>query len=297
MDGMDFRKRQEDIGKKRQEDGVKENEVQEPYLSDEEIEALLAEELANRVENDGTDPDVEQASDRRRWIPRVIATLVVIALFANIVAFWPQVYSLAAIQFLAKSRELAQNEDIQRYKEAVVVIRADDRKGTGFSISQDGMIVTNEHVIGDAERIMVHFADGSHVEADLLAADARTDLALLKTAEGDSWPSLPLDLDRKASEGDSVFVIGNPLFFNRIANEGVVLQPFRFAHRERPVLALKAPIYKGNSGSPVIDKEGYVVAVVYATTRMTINGHSERIGLAVPVADLAELFRQANVPF
>lgn len=268
----------------------------ERQLSDEEIEAILAGELNGEAEHDGEADGGAEAPSGRRWIPRLVAALLAVAMLANVLAFWPQVYSLAAIQFLAKSRELAQNDEVQRYREAVVIVRADDRKGTGFAISADGLIVTNEHVVGDAGQVDVHFADGTYVRADHIASDAELDLALLQTVEGDDWPALAFDLERTVAAGEAVFVIGNPLFFNRIANEGVALAPVLPSGRERPVLALNAPIYKGNSGSPVIDQEGFVVAVVYATMRATVDGRSERVGLAVPISELAHLFPQPN-PF
>ena len=89
--------------------------------------------------------------------------------------------------------------------------------------------------------------------------------------------------ENRWTPGQPFYVIGNPLFFSRIANEGTVLGAVPVAGRASPVLALQAPIYKGNSGSPVLTTDGQVFAVVYATTKVNHNGEQVNAGLAIPV--------------
>lgn len=236
------------------------------------------------------DGEEEGLPKQRVWLKRVIAFTLAIVLVGNILAFWPHIYSLAAIQFLVTSSELSQNEDIQQYREAVVVVRTDDSKGTGFHM-EGGWIVTNDHVVGSASETIVHFADGTSYIAEVVHTDAEVDLAVMKLSEDHAevpsdLPILPLAPDAEIEMGMPIYVIGNPLFFTRIANEGQVLG---MSDGEVPLLLLDAPIYKGNSGSPVINEEGEVIAVVFATTRLDPEGKNQKVGLAVPAAHVEEL--------
>lgn len=256
---------------------------EEEYLSDEEIEAMLME---------GEPEEEEGAGDRplyqRKWLKRGVGFLLVFVLAGNILAFWPQVYSMAAIQFLAKSAQLSQDESIQTYKEAVVVIRADNSKGTGFNIAEDGLILTNYHVVEGTRHPVVHFSDGRSYTADWVAGDAELDIALLQI-EGNGLPILQL-AEETAEPGTPFYVIGNPLFFYRIANEGELLGWHPVITPSR--MMLSAPIYKGNSGSPVISQEGLVMAVVYATTEIRNQGRAQTVGLAVPIEHVRAFLRE-----
>lgn len=223
---------------------------------------------------------------QRKGIRRVLAFIFSLALVANILAFWPQVYSLAAIQFLVKSRELSQLQEIQEYKEAVVVVRAGESKGTGFNIAEDGLIITNQHVIeGGEQHIVVTFPSNEMYQAQVLVSDAQKDIAILDI-EGEGLPALALEQGAGDFLGKPVYVIGNPLFFNQIANEGNVAGRLSDGGVER--LMLDAPIYKGNSGSPVINQEGQVIAVVYATTKVNFDGKRIKVGLSIPIKDVQE---------
>lgn len=255
---------------------------EEEHLSDEEIEALLLEPDAE--EEDEEEPPIYE----RKWLKRGIGLLLALILVGNILAFWPQVYSMAAIQFLAKSAQLSQDETIQAYKEAVVVVRAGDSKGTGFNISDEGLIMTNYHVVEGTEHPVIHFADGRSYVSEWAAADEKLDLALLRI-DGERLPALELAAETP-EPGTTFYVIGNPLFFYRIANEGKLLGWHPVISPSRVMLA--APIYKGNSGSPVISKEGLVIGVVYATTDIQMEGIRQTVGLAVPVQHVRDFLRE-----
>src|SRR5690606_15455305 len=103
---------------------------------------------------------------QRKWVRRVIGAVLAMVLLGNILAFWPQIYSLDAIRFLAKSRELSQNELIQQYKQAVAVVSAGKSKGTGFLIQATNTantthyIVTNHHVVEGEQAVLIEFNDG-----------------------------------------------------------------------------------------------------------------------------------------
>ncbi|MBU9713941.1 S1 family peptidase [Evansella tamaricis] len=216
----------------------------------------------------------------RKWLRVIIATVVTVALLTNVLQMWPRIFNFDSIEFLQISRELSQDEDVQLYKESIVVVRAGGSKGTGFYISQDGLIITNHHVIENEPSIMVSFQEGDAYRAKMVESNEEIDIAILQI-EGESPDHPTLDFDNSWETGMPVFVIGNPLFFNFIANKGNVIGMTE--DRDVPFLMLDAPIYRGNSGSPVINEAGKVIAVVFATNRMEIDGEKRRVGLAVPV--------------
>jgi len=210
---------------------------------------------------------------------KLMAGVLALMLCAQVLAVLPQMFSLAAVRFLTTSAKLSQSEVVQEYKQSVVVIRSGGSKGTGFVVSEDGLIVTNRHVV-DGGAPNVHFADGRVYRGTVLAIDDDVDLAVLDI-EAHGLPALTLADAYDGAEDVPVYIIGNPLFFNGIANEGVTWG--LLAERDPPLMAIDAPVYKGNSGSPVLTKEGQVIGVVFATSMLERDGRNHRIGLAVPV--------------
>src|SRR5690606_16656086 len=102
--------------------------------------------FANGIPFEEGEEEDEPAAPRRRGVRNLVMALIVAALVGNLFAFWPQIYNRETLPFLFKSRELSAREEIQSYKEAVVLVSTDKGKGTGFHISR-GYIVTNYHVI------------------------------------------------------------------------------------------------------------------------------------------------------
>ncbi|WP_309120332.1 serine protease [Paenibacillus sp.] len=211
---------------------------------------------------------------------KIIAGVLALMVCAQVITLLPQVFSLAAVRFLTVSAQLSQSAEIQQYKESVVVIRSGGSKGTGFFVSEDGLVVTNRHVVDGSKTPLVHLSDGSVYQGRVLWSDDEVDLALVDI-DAEAVPALPLAASYDGAEDVPVYIIGNPLFFNGIANEGVTrgLLP----DRDPPMLAIDAPVYRGNSGSPVITEDGEVIGVVYATSSMERDGKKQRIGLAVPI--------------
>jgi serine protease Do len=242
-----------------------------------------AEEFFNVDEE--TDLESEPQTSRK-WIKVTVSAILAIVLVSNILAFWPQVYNLAAIKFLRKSHELSKNADVQGYKQAIVVVSAADRKGTGFNIAADGLIVTNHHVIKGEKFVFVHFENGERYQAEVVVTDPSIDIAILKINDEDlDLPSLAIEYNEEANTNIPVYVIGNPLSFDFIVNEGTILGLIQLDDWDIPVLMIGAPIYKGNSGSPVINHDGNVVGIAFATTKVKHGGSTKKVGLAVPVDD------------
>lgn len=235
----------------------------------------------------------EEQERRGRRFKRIILSLLALALVANIVAFWPRIYNMETLPFLFSSRELSKDEQIQAYKEAVVLVSTDRGKGTGFYIS-GGYVVTNHHVVEGRMLQNVQFLSMSQTySVTTVASDPSSDLAILKLSGDypDDLPTLPLG-EGQWREAMPVTIIGNPLNFSEIVGQGTVIGEMQLNGWTRPVLALDVPVFKGNSGSPVLDESGSVIAVVFATTEVREDDQTKTIGLAVPVERVHRLLER-----
>ena len=202
-------------------------------------------------------------------------------LFVNTFAVIFQIYSIPAIEFIKTSARLSTQEDIALYKESVVIVLTDDGKGTGFSISSDGTILTNYHVIEGNDTVTVGFPEDGRFKATVVHTYPSVDLAVLEI-DGENLPYLDLAEQPTYEEGDPITFIGNPLSFTGIANEGNIIDYYQLNDWDVPVMMIEAPVYRGNSGSPVLDNEGQVIGVVFATMDHEEHG---RVGLFVPIEE------------
>jgi len=176
---------------------------------------------------------------------------------------------------------------------AVVSVRAQrlggTASGTGFVIDGDGTVVTNAHVIGDAERASVRFDDsGPQHAAKVRGTDPSSDLAVLEVDPGAIGSRRPLGLadSRGVKVGDSVVAIGHPFGLDRTATAGIVSglereirAPDGFQIDE--VIQTDAPINPGNSGGPLLDARGRVIGVNSQIATAGAQGNVG-IGFAVP---------------
>ncbi|WP_147535256.1 S1C family serine protease [Bacillus marasmi] len=233
------------------------------------------------------DPDKEGRKKRRRNIIRIGASSIALVFFISSLSVFSAFINLPALEFVKISFQLSQRDDIQEYKKAVVAVEGNNIKGTGFNISDEGYIITNYHVIEEMQQILVHFADGKVFKARIDREYPQLDLAFLEI-QGENLPSLKLAEELNGNEGDKLFVIGNPLAFYQIANKGEMIGLRAVNGVEVPVLAITAPVYRGNSGSPVINEAGEVVGVVFASTIPKVNNDEEMEGLAIPIEEVSQ---------
>ena len=157
--------------------------------------------------------------------------------------------------------------------------------GSGFVISAEGYIVTNNHVVEDADEIEVAFKDGTTKKAKVIGRDAATDVALIKVDSDKPLPSLPLGDSKALRAGDWVIAIGNPFGLEHTVTAGIVSALHRRgigAGRYEDFIQTDAAINPGNSGGPLINLSGEVVGINTA-----INPRANTIGFAVPV-DMAK---------
>ncbi len=151
--------------------------------------------------------------------------------------------------------------------------------GTGFVIDVEGLIVTNEHVIKDADRIRVRLADGQAHAAAVVGTDRATDLALLKIEAGNLVP-LGLGDSDAVRVGDPVIAIGNPLEYERSVTAGIVSAKGRKVYETEPFedfIQTDAAINRGNSGGPLLNQFGEVIGV-----NTVIRSDGRGISFAVP---------------
>lgn len=247
-------------------------------ISDEELQILVLEAQREALEKEALQKTRPKPN---RPFPKWIFWTMAVVLFINTFAIIFQIYSIPAIEFIKTSAKLSAQEDIARYKEAVVVVLTDDSKGTGFSISEEGQILTNYHVVDDNKSVIVGFPEAGRFKADVINTYPSIDLAILQVDEKD-LPYLELAENPSYSFGDPITFIGNPLKFTGIANEGTLIDFYQLSDWEVPVMMMEAPVYRGNSGSPVLNEEGQVIGIVFATLDHDEHG---KVGLFIPIKE------------
>ncbi|MBW7861673.1 MAG: Do family serine endopeptidase [Rhodocyclaceae bacterium] len=159
----------------------------------------------------------------------------------------------------------------------------DDRSlGSGFIISSDGYILTNAHVVADAEEILVRLADKREYRADLIGADVRTDVALIKI-EARGLPAVVLGDPHALKVGEWVLAIGSPFGFDHSVTAGIVSAKGRALPDENfvPFIQTDVAINPGNSGGPLFNLKGEVVGInsqIYSQT-----GGFMGLSFAIPI--------------
>ncbi len=217
---------------------------------------------------------------KRKWVKITLSVILTLSLFSYVLAIWPKLFNMASIEFISTSIELSKNEKVQQYKESVVVVKAGNSKGTGFYYSDKGYIMTNEHVINDKQNITVTFHDGEVYPAEMVNSDEEIDFAILKI-DADELNYPILEFVNNWEQNQPVYIIGNPLYSTFIVNKGNILG--QTTNHVIPKLIVDASVYKGNSGSPVINYNGKVVGVIFATTKINYEGSQKKVGLAIPI--------------
>src|SRR3954447_2253100 len=134
--------------------------------------------------------------------------------------------------------------------------------GSGFIISADGYVVTNNHVVEHAGNVTLTLDDGRTVPAKVVGADKKTDLALLKITEGGNYPHVDF-ATKEPRIGDWVIAVGNPFGLGGTVTAGIVSARGRDigAGPYDDFLQIDAPVNRGNSGGPTFDTQGNVVGV------------------------------------
>src|SRR5262245_12680357 len=154
--------------------------------------------------------------------------------------------------------------------------------GTGFIIDEKGWIVTNYHVAGKADEIVVTLADGRKLPAKLMGGDEKTDLALLKVESDKALPYVTFGDATKVRVGQPVMAVGNPFGLGGTVRPGIVSARGRDIHSGPfdDYIQTDAAINRGNSGGPLFDMEGHVIGI--NTAIFSPSGGSVGLGFAIP---------------
>ncbi|WP_286912496.1 DegQ family serine endoprotease, partial [Pseudomonas sp. UBA6315] len=154
--------------------------------------------------------------------------------------------------------------------------------GSGFIISSDGYVLTNNHVVADADEIIVRLSDRSELQAKLVGTDPRTDVALLKV-EGKDLPTVKLGDSEKLKVGEWVLAIGSPFGFDHSVTKGIVSAKGRTLPNDTyvPFIQTDVAINPGNSGGPLFNMKGEVVGI--NSQIFTRSGGFMGLSFAIPI--------------
>ena len=154
--------------------------------------------------------------------------------------------------------------------------------GSGFIIDPSGIIVTNNHVVDHADKIVASLTDGRQLPATVIGRDELTDVAVIKVQTTDPLPSVPWGDSRKAEVGDWIIAAGNPFGLGGSVSVGIISAEGRDLGSGPfdNFLQLDAPINPGNSGGPVFNMDGQVIGV--SSVIVSPTGASVGIGFAIP---------------
>ncbi|MBT0666495.1 DegQ family serine endoprotease [Geobacter pelophilus] len=154
--------------------------------------------------------------------------------------------------------------------------------GSGFIINKDGFIITNNHVVDNADEIKVKLSDGREYKAKVIGRDSKTDLALIKISSTfENLPVLALGDSDKMRVGDWVMAVGNPFGLEQTVTQGIISATGRVigSGPYDNFLQTDAPINPGNSGGPLVNLKGEVIGI---NTAIVPGGQG--IGFAIPSA-------------
>jgi serine protease Do len=171
-------------------------------------------------------------------------------------------------------KDFQQNQGPQKRKSTAL--------GSGFVIKENGTVITNNHVIQNAEGIFVRFTDGKEYEAKLIGTDPVSDIAVLKIQSDKKFPAVNFANSDEAKVGDWVIAIGNPFGLGGTVTQGIVSAINRDINMGRydNFIQTDASINQGNSGGPLFNMDGEVLGI--NTAIFSNSGGSVGIGFAIP---------------
>ncbi len=162
------------------------------------------------------------------------------------------------------------------YEERMIPIKG---AGSGFVIDGNNRVLTNAHVVKDADKIKVTTRDGKTYDAEILGIDSTLDLAVLKINTRDKIPALSLGDSSSIRPGQWVIAIGNPYGFSNTVTAGIISATGRALDAgKKNLIQIDAPINPGNSGGPLIDLKGQAVGI-----NVAIAAQAQGIGFAIPI--------------
>ena len=220
--------------------------------------------------------------------------------FADIVEpLIPSVVNIYTVQYIKKQNHINKHFSIpfgefrEFFKEFENIFPFEDvysnpratSLGSGFIINPEGYIVTNNHVVAEADEINIKLHNGKELEAKVIGTDSRTDLALLKIDTKEKLSFVEFGDDNEARIGDWVIAIGNPFGLGQTVTAGIISSKSRDIESDSKgivdnYIQTDAAINRGNSGGPMFNLKGQVIGV--NTAIYSASGSSSGVGFAIP---------------
>ncbi len=171
------------------------------------------------------------------------------------------------------------------YEERLIPIKGN---GSGFVIDEKNHILTNAHVVKNADKIKVTTRDGKTFDAEIIGIDSTIDLAVLKAKTNTKLPYLSLGDSSKIRPGQWVIAIGNPYGFSNTVTAGIISATGRALDaNKKNLIQLDAPINPGNSGGPLINLKGEAIGI-----NVAIAPQAQGIGFAIPINSAKEVLNE-----
>ena len=264
------------------------------FCNEEDLKASAGHEYADDYDA-GQQDEYEDKPISRPVLLRVVAFITALAFLGLAVVTAFPLDRLSLTELVQNSFQLKKNVDA-KLTEAVVridvitrrqgAISAERKLGTGFNIDPGGLIITNYHVIKDALNMSITFPDGKVYRTEHWSSRPEADLAVI-ALQAENLPAAPVAFSGLPAPGDKIRVVGNPLELNNILVSGKVEQYLRIKDKQGKIFSIDAPIYPGNSGSPVYNMSGHAVGVIFGSLRGG-DQDSDR-GLAVAIVEAQAL--------
>ena len=199
------------------------------------------------------------------------------------------------IDILEKNKESVVYINVVRLTRTIFGLLRSESSGSGFIVSKDGYIVTNEHVVSDSSNITVVLSNGDEFPAKLRGADPLNDIAVIKIDPPYELRPLEIGDSDSLKEGEFVVAIGNPFRLQNTITMGIISALNRTLTSEggfriERVIQTDAAINPGNSGGPLLNMEGKVIGV--NTAIISRSGGSEGIGLAIPINTVKKIYTE-----
>ena len=214
-----------------------------------------------------------------------------IALEPSSKAFTGTVVTTAASKSNGEMRpELPVEDIVQRSKPSVVLLRRPDGHGSGFFITETGVIVTNAHVAEGQQTLVAELSSGEKLDAEVVYVDTEKDIALVKV-DGSGFPHLPLANLATVQQGQTVVALGNPgLSLPFSATKGIVSAVGQSEGNGKGTwIQTDAAINPGNSGGPLLNSHAEVVGI---NTQKVVKEGFQGIGFALSSNDLIEVLHR-----
>ena len=235
----------------------------------------------------------EQLKKKKKTAVRLMALVTAVAFLILSFSGALRLFGLPPLEFLLESRQLSQESDIALLKQSVLSVSANGSRGTGFILADKQLAVTNYHILEQASQLEIRDINGRQSLYLEWHEAPELDLAIFKI-DSHEIDGLELETDALPDLGDTVLMIGNPLGFFNIVNEATYLGFAELTGWDISLIKIQGPVYKGNSGSPVINQDGKVIGVLFATSKDPPSDGELPFGYVIPAAAVADTAEAAG---